>query len=380
MKYRYCLFAVLSVFCVAPEIDCTGMRNLIRKSGASMSRYDTLTLEEEECGDGYTCTYDSECNAYGCAPITNISSIVCCSAGQQSVGKESNNCCDEDSGSKYFKEKLPYCPANGATGEGCVRKTDVTEEECGDGFTCIIDDRINTYGCAPISNTSSAACCSAAMSDICNQPGEECGKWCVDCSDQEPCPLKPGQVPYCPGNGATGDGCIRILNNMEEECGDGFTCSHDDSHGYGCAPLHDTAHLVCCSDGQGCDEPGQECGKWCVDCSPPTTCHLKPGQLPYCPANGATGGGCVRRTSSLLKECGDGFTCVFDQRVVAYGCAPINNHTDTACCSVGQGCEQPGQECGKWCVDCSSTTPCNLKPGQIPYCPANGATGEGCVA
>ena len=239
MMYRHCLFAVISVFCLATEINCTGVRNLIIKNGASMSMYDKLTLDEEECGDG---------------------------------------------------------------------------------FTCIIDERINAYGCASItSNTSSAVCCSAGMSDICNQPGEECGKWCVDCSGQDPCPLKPGQVPYCPGNGATGDGCIRILDDMDEECGDGFTCSHDDSHGYGCAPLHDTMHLVCCSQGQGCDEPGQECGKWCVDCSTSTSCHLKPGQLPYCPANGATGAGCVRTPSSLLKECGDGFTCVFDQRVVAYG-------------------------------------------------------------
>ena len=32
------------------------------------------------------------------------------------------------------------------------------------------------------------------------------------------------------------------------------------------------------------------------------------------------------------------------------------------------------------CVDCSrSTDPCHLKPGQLPYCPANGASGDGCV-
>ena len=30
--------------------------------------------------------------------------------------------------------------------------------------------------------------------------------------------------------------------------------------------------------------------------------------------------------------------------------------------------------------DCSSLTdPCHLKPGQLPYCPANGASGDGCV-
>ena len=47
--------------------------------------------------------------------------------------------------------------------------------------------------------------------------------------------------------------------------------------------------------------------------------------------------------------------------------------------STGQGCEQSGQECGKWCVDCTNSKPCKLNPGQIPYCPANGASGEGCV-
>merc|ERR1711976_857298 len=77
------------------------------------------------------------------------------------------------------------------------------------------------------------------------------------------------------------------------------------------------------------------------------------------------------------EECGSGFTCVFDQRIVAYGCAPLSNLSATACCSIGQGCNQDGQqECGKWCVDCSrSTDPCHLKPGQLPYCPANGASG-----
>ena len=31
-------------------------------------------------------------------------------------------------------------------------------------------------------------------------------------------------------------------------------------------------------------------------------------------------------------------------------------------------------------VDCSrSVDPCHLKPGQLPYCPANGASGDGCV-
>ena len=79
-------------------------------------------------------------------------------------------------------------------------------------------------------------------------------------------------------------------------------------------------------------------------------------------------------------ECGDGFECIFDQRIVAYGCAPMTNLSQTVCCSIGQGCDEPGQECGKWCVDCSTQpSSCQLESGQIPYCPANGATGEGCV-
>ena len=362
-------------FIVFSVVKLSTGNHMVEQHKFIKSHHNKQGYDEEECGDGYTCTYDSDCNAYGCAPIANISNTVCCSAGQGT----DNNCCGEGPVPKYFNKKLPFCPANGASGEGCVREANEKEEECGDGFTCIIDNRINAYGCAPISNTSNAVCCSAGMIEICTKPGEECGKWCVDCSHQDPCILKPGQVPYCPGGGATGDGCIRMLENMDEECGDGFRCTHDDHHFYGCAPIDNITNMVCCSQGQGCEEPGQECGKWCVDCSLPGPCNLKPGQLPYCPANGATEAGCVRMKQVLQEECGDGFTCVFDQRMEAYGCAPINNHTDTVCCSKGQGCEDPGAECGKWCVDCSTTTSCNLKPGQLPYCPANGATGEGCV-
>ena len=56
-----------------------------------------------------------------------------------------------------------------------------------------------------------------------------------------------------------------------------------------------------------------------------------------------------------------------------------SNATNILFYSTGQGCEQSGQECGKWCVDCTNSKPCKLNPGQIPYCPANGASGEGCV-
>ena len=59
----------------------------------------------------------------------------------------------------------------------------------------------------------------------------------------------------------------------------------------------------------------------------------------------------LKKNQSLVlaeEECGSGFTCVFDQRIVAYGCAPLSNLSATACCSIGQGCNQAGQECGKW--------------------------------
>ena len=167
---------------------------------------------------------------------------------------------------------------------------------------------------------------------------------------------------------------------FEEGCGDGYTCSIDDVHGYGCEAISNSTGLVCCS-------AGQPQSKWCVDCSdtnstkPP--CNLQPGQLPYCPANGATGSGCVRLESIKQldividgEECGDGYMCSHDDHH-GYGCA---NSTDMVCCSEGQGCDEPGQECGKWCVDCSASKgPCHLQAGQLPYCPANGATGPGCV-
>ena len=287
----------ISLLVVSSVVTLTLTNNILKNDKQLRINDDKLGLDEEECGDGFTCTYDSECNAYGCAAIGNETKIVCCSVGQEA----DKNCCTEDPGSISFKKKLPFCPANGASGEGCVRDLNEKEEECGDGFTCIIDNRIDAYGCASISNTSNAVCCSAGMIDICKQPGEECGKWCVDCSHQDPCVLRPGQVPYCPGNGATGDGCIRMLESMDEECGDGFRCTHDDHHFYGCAPINNMTNMVCCSQGQGCEEPGQECGKWCVDCTPPD-CDLKPGQLPYCPANGATGSGCVRMEPVVLED------------------------------------------------------------------------------
>ena len=34
------------------------------------------------------------------------------------------------------------------------------------------------------------------------------------------------------------------------------------------------------------------------------------------------------------EECGDGFNCVFDQRIIAYGCAPVSNLSATICCRL----------------------------------------------
>ena len=42
---------------------------------------------------------------------------------------------------------------------------------------------------------------------------------------------------------------------MEEGCGGGFTCTHSDKYGYGCAPLDGTGDMVCCSAGQQWDDP-----------------------------------------------------------------------------------------------------------------------------
>ena len=41
----------------------------------------------------------------------------------------------------------------------------------------------------------------------------------------------------------------------EEECGDGYTCVVSDKYGYGCAPIDDPSHMVCCSAGQEWEDP-----------------------------------------------------------------------------------------------------------------------------
>jgi len=67
---------------------------------------------EEECGPGFTCVARDQ---YGCAPISNASDMVCCSAAQRSLPGIDRYCSDSD------KSKLPFCPAGGATGDGCLR-------------------------------------------------------------------------------------------------------------------------------------------------------------------------------------------------------------------------------------------------------------------
>ena len=79
---------------------------------ASFNAATVNSVNEKECGDGYTCSHDGD--AYGC--VKNYappgSPIVCCSAGQ------SVEACD---GTSSPIHPLPFCPFGGATGGGCVR-------------------------------------------------------------------------------------------------------------------------------------------------------------------------------------------------------------------------------------------------------------------
>ena len=78
------------------------------------------SVNEEECGDGYTCGHDG--GAYGCGKISAPpgSPMVCCSTGQ------SVKDCDSTSSPIH---PLPFCPFGGATGEGCVRGTERKTKE-----------------------------------------------------------------------------------------------------------------------------------------------------------------------------------------------------------------------------------------------------------
>jgi len=78
---------------------------------------------------------------------------------------------------------------------------------------------------------------------------------------------------------------------LQEGCGAGFTCIHDDSHGYGCAPLDKPQQMSCCSTGQGKQAN-------CVQCPTHGKCNLQPGQIPVCPYGNVTGEGCVRTSAA----------------------------------------------------------------------------------
>lgn len=238
-------------------------------------------------------------------------------------------------------------------------------EECGDGYYCT---HVGAYGCAklPMSQGNPMVCCSI-------------GERLVDCTQAGG--GKP--LPYCPAGGATGTGCSRYMNaatrrdghlserqtTLTEECGDGYACTMN-GRTYGCAaePLTVNSTLVCCSAGQP--------EYFCKEASQTST------PLPYCPAGGATGGGCVRAEDAgqtkqtafavrgesdkeaFEEECGEGYTCV---ATIAYGCAklPVTKNFTMVCCSQGVPL--------KYCAESSPTS----EP--LPYCPAGGATGAGCL-
>ena len=73
------------------------------------------SVNEEECGAGYTCDHDGD--AYGCSKISAPSGapMVCCSGGQTIEQ------CNSTSSPLH---PLPFCPSGGATGGGCIRVTE----------------------------------------------------------------------------------------------------------------------------------------------------------------------------------------------------------------------------------------------------------------
>lgn len=268
-----------------------------------------FALGEEECGDNYTCAICALTNGYGCAPISG-GACVCCSAGQPKAA------CEAAGNGSHV---LPTCPAGGATGEGCVRTKRLPseefpsgqqfrqrqssgqearheqafEEECGDNFTCAWCHQ-SAYGCAPISG-GACVCCSAGQSE-------------ADCAAAG---NGSHALPTCPAGGATGEGCVRAdlppskrLSSeqqlrkedsgahklrqgvFDEECGDGYMCVHIGAYGCAKEPITQHSQMVCCSTGQ----PKTDCDHTGVNGS---------ASLPYCPAGGATGEGCVRKGHPL---------------------------------------------------------------------------------
>ena len=74
---------------------------------------------EEECGTGFACVF---VGAYGCARLSNLTDMVCCSAGQGAAP----GCCPPSTVPGLERtcnasRLLPTCPAGGASGAGCVR-------------------------------------------------------------------------------------------------------------------------------------------------------------------------------------------------------------------------------------------------------------------
>ena len=123
---------------------------------------------------------------------------------------------DRDENNFFWAKYIPASPIINTKGlvVSNGEDTSIGQEGCGSGYTCTYDQRIEAYGCAPLTNTSKMVCCSAGQQ---NQSPEQ---WCVDCSNPgKPCHLEPGQLPFCPANGVTGSGCVRMSGKKDEECG-----------------------------------------------------------------------------------------------------------------------------------------------------------------
>lgn len=87
--------------------------------GGSDSPGHPAHVEMEGCGEGFMCV----AWPYGCAPANNESHMVCCSAAQQGEPGIDEYCSNTD------KNKVPFCPAGGAKGQGCVRSDKVMPVE-----------------------------------------------------------------------------------------------------------------------------------------------------------------------------------------------------------------------------------------------------------
>lgn len=170
---------------------------------------------------------------------------------------------------------------------GCARLA-TADDECGDGYSCAWCNGV--YGC--MSNSDRRCVC-------CSQEQTE-----ADCA-------KAGNgsvLPTCPAGGATKQGCVRAKRLASEDhqfehqlgkrdsaiegvqaeqafgedCGDGYSCI-ERRLAYGCAkePITPDSQMVCCSTGDSKAE-----------CATASNGNVS---LPFCPAGGATGPGCLRK-------------------------------------------------------------------------------------